>query len=109
MAAENVQTFSDDNFETEVLNSETPVLVDFWAEWCQPCKMLGPVIDELAAEYDGKVKVGKLDIDSNQTSAMNFQITAIPSILIFKGGEVQNRAVGLKSKGDLQAMLNEAI
>ncbi|MEM1165947.1 MAG: thioredoxin [Planctomycetota bacterium] len=107
MAGDNVVTLSDDNFQTEVLDSSTPVLVDFWAEWCMPCKMLAPTIDEIAGEFGDKVKVGKLDIDSNQSTSINFQITAIPTVLIFKDGEVKKKFVGMTKKGDLQDALNE--
>ena len=107
MAADNVVTLSDDSFKSEVVESGQPVLVDFWAEWCMPCKMLAPTIDDIASEFDGKVKVAKLDIDSNQQTAMDYQITAIPTVLIFKGGQVAKKFVGMTSKGDLQQALEE--
>lgn len=107
MAAANIVELSDDNFQNEVIDSSTPVLVDFWAEWCMPCKMLAPTIDEIAGEFDGKVKVGKLDIDANQSTSVNFQITAIPTVLIFKDGEVKKKFVGMTNKGDLQDALKE--
>ncbi len=109
MAAEAVKTFDDGNFDTEVKQAgDTPVLVDFWAEWCMPCKALAPTIDELASEYDGKAKVGKLDIDSNREAAVEYQVSAIPTVLVFKGGEVVKRFVGMTSKDDLKAALDEA-
>ena len=92
-------TFNDDNFEAEVMKSETPVLVDFWAEWCGPCKMQGPIVDELATEFEGKkIKIGKLDVDANQVSSQKYGIMSIPTIAIFKGGEVVETMVGLQSK-----------
>ncbi len=105
MAAENVHEFTDDNFESEVLGSETPVLVDFWAEWCMPCRMLAPTIDELAQQFDGKVKVGKLDTDANRDVAVKYAITSIPTILIFQGGEVAEKFVGLTNKDALAEKL----
>ena len=90
--------FSDSNFEQEVLNSETPVLVDFWAEWCGPCRMLGPIIEEVGKEYEGKAVVGKLDVDSNQEFAAKFGVRNIPTVLVFKDGELVNRQVGVSPK-----------
>ena len=86
MASDKVATFTDDNFEAEVLKSNQPVLVDFWAEWCQPCKLLGPTIDKLANDYDGKVKVGKMDMDSNRDVAIKYGISNIPTVILFKDG-----------------------
>jgi len=108
MAATGVQEFTDSNFETEVINSDQPVLVDFWAEWCQPCRMLAPVIDELAAEYDGKAKVGKLDTDSNREVAVKYGISAIPTVILFKGGEVAKKFVGLTPKEQFAEAIDEA-
>jgi thioredoxin 1 len=109
MASEHVLEFTDGNFETDVLQSDMPVLVDFWAEWCMPCKMLAPTIDELAAEYQGKVKIGKVDTDANRNTGIQYQINAIPTVLLFKNGEVVNKFVGMTSKGDLMTALDEAI
>ncbi|MBM3875992.1 MAG: thioredoxin [Verrucomicrobia bacterium] len=108
MAAPNIVTLTESNFDAEVLKSATPVLVDFWAEWCGPCKMLGPVLDELAGEYAGKVKIGKVNVDDNGMLAAQYRINAIPALLFFKGGEVIEQTVGLKTKKDLKASLDKA-
>ncbi len=107
MAAENVHEFTDANFKDEVESADKPVLVDFWAEWCMPCRMLSPTIDKLASEHDGKIKVGKVNIDQNQQVSVNHGINAIPTVLIFKGGEVVKRFVGITSEGDLAAAIEE--
>jgi thioredoxin 1 len=106
MAGSDTLEFTDANFEAEVLKSDTPVLVDFWAEWCMPCKTLGPTIDELATEYAGKAKVGKMNTDSNREIPVKYSVQAIPTVLIFKGGEVVEKFVGLKGKKDFQAVLD---
>jgi len=100
---------TDSNFDAEVLKSDMLVMVDFWAPWCGPCKMLGPVIAELAVEYAGRVKVGKLNTDGNSVSASDYKISAIPSVLFFKGGKVVGQAVGLQSKADLKRQLDGLI
>jgi len=107
MSAANIVILTEANFEQEVLKSPTPVLVDFWAEWCGPCKMIAPILDELASEYDGKVKVGKVNIDEYQSIATKYGIRAIPTLLIFKDGEVAEQVVGLRSKRDLKANLDQ--
>jgi thioredoxin 1 len=107
MSAPNIVTLTDANFDQEVLKSSTPVLVDFWAEWCGPCKMIAPILDELATEYDGKVKVGKVNIDQHQSIATEYGIRAIPTLLIFKDGQVAEQVVGLRSKRDLKANLDK--
>ena len=94
------------NFESEVLQSNQPVLVDFWAEWCGPCRMMAPTIDVVADEYAGKVKVGKVDVDSNGDTAMRYNIRGIPSLLLFKGGRVVDQRVGAVGKSDVQKMLD---
>lgn len=109
MAGADTFTFTAQNFQSEVLQSDVPVLVDFWAEWCGPCKMLGPVLDELANEYVGKAKIAKVNIDDYQDLAGQFGIRSIPTLLLFKGGQVVEQTVGLKSKKDLKASLDRAL
>jgi thioredoxin 1 len=108
MASEAVLELTDDNFEAEVIKSEVPVLVDFWAEWCMPCRMLGPTIDDLATEYKGKVKVGKVDTDANRQVSAKFGISAIPTVLLFKGGQVVNKFVGVQPKAEFKKQLDKA-
>ena len=103
----NVLELNETNFESEVLKSDVPVLVDFTATWCGPCKQLAPVIEEIAGDYAGRVKVGKLDTDKNRDVSVEYKITAIPTVIIFKDGEVAKKFVGLTSKGDLQTALTE--
>jgi thioredoxin 1 len=102
MAGLNIINLTQDNFAKEVLESATPVLVDFWAEWCGPCKMIAPVLDELADEYDGKVRIGKVNIDNEQGLAQEYGVRAIPTLLLFQKGQVAEQIVGLKSKRDLK-------
>jgi len=109
MASASIVQFTDDNFETEVLASQTPVLVDFWAEWCGPCRMLAPTIDELAEEYKGRVKVGKVDTDASRNTAMKFSISAIPTVILFKNGQIVQKLSGLRGKKEFKAILDTAL
>ncbi len=109
MAGNNVQTFTDSDFEQSVIKAGSPVLVDFWAEWCGPCKRLAPTVDALATEYAGKVTVGKLNVDDNPSTATRFQVRGIPTILLFKGGQVVESIVGLVQKDDLKKVIDKHI
>ncbi len=109
MAGPNTKEFTDANFEAEALNASEPVLVDFWAEWCMPCKALGPTIDELANDYAGRVKVGKVNTDESQSLSAKFGISAIPTVILFQGGEIREKFVGLRSKRDFAAALDGAL
>ncbi len=106
---ENLIEFTDDNFDTEVLKSNLPVLVDFWAEWCGPCKMIAPIVEEIAGDYAGKVKVGKVNVDFNNQVAMQYGIRGIPALLVFKGGSVANQIVGAVPKNNITQILDEVI
>jgi thioredoxin 1 len=107
MAGNNTLTFTDDSFDTDVLKADVPVLVDFWAEWCGPCRMMGPTVDQVATEYAGKIKVGKLDVDSNQQVAARYGIRGIPTLLLFKGGQIVEQKVGAIGKPEFQKMLEK--
>ncbi len=109
MASEAVLEITDENFEAEVLNSDQPVLVDFWAEWCMPCRMLAPTVEELAGEYEGRAKVGKIDTETNREITMKYSINAIPTVIVFKGGEPVKKFVGMTNKGDMTEALDEAL
>ncbi|MGE0788892.1 MAG: thioredoxin [Sandaracinaceae bacterium] len=109
MAGKNVVAVNDLNFDSEVVNSDTPVLVDFTATWCGPCRQIAPLVDQLADEYQGRAKVAKLDIDESPGTASRFQIRGVPTILIFKGGEVVDRQVGLAPKTVLANKINSAL
>ncbi len=104
----NVAEFTDTNFQTEVVSSSQPVLVDFWAPWCGPCRMIAPLIEELASEYAGSVKIGKLNIDDSPNAAGQFGVSSIPTLMVFKGGEVVERFVGVQPKNRLQKALDAA-
>jgi thioredoxin 1 len=109
MAVQAIVEATDANFESEVLKSTQPVLVDFWAVWCGPCKMIAPVIDELANEYQGKAKIMKMDVDKNPATPMRYSVRGIPTLLVFKGGQVVEQIVGYKDKGFLTDALNKHV
>ena len=106
MASPLIVTLTQENFAQQVLQSPSPVLVDFWAEWCGPCKMIAPLLDELADEYDGKVKIGKVNIDDQQSLASEYGIRAIPTLLLFSKGQVADQIVGARSKRDFKTSLD---
>lgn len=106
---ENTLTISDDNFETEVLSSEIPVLVDFWATWCGPCKAIAPMLDELAAEYSGQLKIGKVNVDDNPKTPGKYGVRGIPTLILFKGGEIVEQVVGAVPKSQLEELVKKAV
>src|SRR5512140_1896347 len=105
MAGKNIHEFTHDNFDTEVLGSDTPVLVDFTATWCGPCKALAPIVDKIADEFQGKVKVGKLDIDANPQITAKYGVRSVPTVLVFKGGQQVGKHVGLTNRDNLVKLL----
>ncbi len=107
MAGGNILEFSDQNFEQEVLGSDKPVLVDFWAEWCAPCRMIAPAVDAIAGEYAGRAKVGKVNVDENQSVTSRYNIRSIPTLLVFKNGEIKEQIVGTTSKDNLAKLLDK--
>jgi thioredoxin 1 len=100
---------TDNNFENEVIKSEKPVLIDFWAVWCGPCKLIAPIVEEIAVEYDGKVKVGKLDVDSNQQTSIKFGVRSIPTLLLFKDGKLKETIIGAVPKKNIVDKLNSIL
>ena len=109
MAGKNVLTFTDDNWDADVLKSDVPVLVDFWAVWCGPCRAIAPIVDELATEYQGKVKIGKMNVDENRNVPGQYRITSIPTLLLIKGGKVVQQIVGARPKKDFVTALNASL
>lgn len=109
MASEKISILGESNFREFVDNAETPVLVDFWAEWCGPCKMIAPVVEEVAAEYEGKLQVGKLNVDESKTIPSSFSVVSIPTLIVFKGGNEVERIVGFRTKKELQSILDKHI
>jgi thioredoxin 1 len=106
MAGQNTLTFTDTSFDADVLNSDVPVLVDFWAEWCGPCRMMTPTVDAIANDYQGRLKVGKLNVDENGGTAMRYQVRGIPMLLLFKGGRIVEQRVGAMGKSEVQKMID---
>lgn len=102
-------TITDDNFEVEVAKSDKPVLIDFWAAWCGPCRMIAPIVEELAVEYEGKAKIGKVDVDENQQTAIKFGVRSIPTLLIFKDGKLKDTIIGAVPKSQIVTKLNAAL
>lgn len=109
MASDNVKEFTDDNFDSEVINSDTPVLVDFWATWCAPCKAIAPTIDALADSFNGKVKIGKVNVDDNPGIPGQFGVRGIPTLILFKDGKVVDQLVGAIPKNQLEELINKAL
>jgi thioredoxin 1 len=109
MASDKLHTFDDASFESQVLKSEVPVLVDFWAPWCAPCRMIAPAVEELAAEYDGRALVGKVNIDASPAVAQRFRVMSIPTLLVFKNGEPVDQAIGAVRKEQIAAMIDKAL
>lgn len=107
--SENIQHVTDDSFESDVLKSEVPVLVDYWAEWCGPCKAIAPLLDDIAREYSGKIKVAKVNVDENQQTPQKYGIRGIPTLMLFKGGNIEATKVGALSKSQLAAFLDSNI
>ncbi|HML96417.1 MAG TPA: thioredoxin [Thermodesulfobacteriota bacterium] len=109
MASNGIIDLSDANFETEVIKSETPVLVDFWAPWCGPCRAIAPSVEEISASYAGRLKVGKLNVDENQQTTMKFGIRSIPTLIVFKGGQAVEQIIGAVPKGEIEKAVGKAL
>lgn len=109
MASDGIIELSDSNFDTEVIKSETPVLVDFWAPWCGPCRALAPIVEEISTDYEGKLKVGKLNVDENQQITMQFGIRSIPTLIVFKDGQALEQIIGAVPKGEIERAVGKAL
>lgn len=107
MASEKVLTITKENFQKDILDAAEPALIDYWAPWCSPCRMIAPIVDEVAQEYDGKIKVGKVNVDENREIAQEFGVMSIPTLIVFKGGKAVDRVVGFKPKNELKALLDK--
>ena len=109
MASEAILEISDSNFESEVVNSDVPVLVDFWAPWCGPCRAIAPLVEEISSSYAGKIKVGKMNVDDNQATTMKFGIRSIPTIIMFKGGEAVDQIIGAVPKAEIERVVEKSL
>jgi thioredoxin 1 len=107
LASEKIMILNESNFNQVISETTIPILVDFWAEWCGPCKMIGPVVEEIASEFEGKVQVAKLDVDENQNTASNYKVVSIPTLILFKEGKEMERSIGYKNKDELRRLLNK--
>ncbi len=109
MASEAILEVSDSNFESEVVNSDVPVLIDFWAPWCGPCRAIAPIVEEISSTYEGKIKVGKMNVDENQATTMKFGIRSIPTLIMFKDGEAIDQIIGAVPKGEIERVVEKSL
>ncbi|MFU0801140.1 MAG: thioredoxin [Xylanivirga thermophila] len=109
MASDKLLTLTQNNFDDEVLKSDIPVLVDFWAAWCGPCRMIGPIVEQLAEEYDGRIKVGKVNVDEQNELAAQYRVMSIPTLFIFKDGKIASQLIGARPKADLEEMIEKVL
>ncbi len=109
MASDAIIELSDSTFESEVVNSDVPVLVDFWAPWCGPCRAIAPLVEEISSSYEGKIKVGRMNVDENQSTTMKFGIRSIPTIIMFKGGEAVDQIIGAVPKGEIERVVDKSL
>ncbi|MEE9542659.1 MAG: thioredoxin [Thermodesulfobacteriota bacterium] len=107
--SDNINDVSDDNFEDEILKSDVPALIDFWATWCAPCKAIAPIVEEMAAKYDGKLKVAKMNVDDNQLTPVKYGVRSIPTLILFKNGEVADQVIGAVSKSHIEDFIDRAL
>ena len=109
MASDSIIELSDSTFESEVVNSDVPVLVDFWAPWCGPCRAIAPIVEEISSSYEGKIKVGRMNVDENQSTTMKFGIRSIPTIIMFKDGEAVDQIIGAVPKGEIERVVDKSL